>query len=131
MKPLFIPLKAKYYFLFWSGKKTVDYRLYGPRWNRDTCPIGRPVTLSLGYGKAHRLPGVITDFTVVMNPQAIPAWKECYGRKRKPAACITIKIDRKSPEATKENWFWFGKFLATVLHGMAKTFVARAKKDLP
>lgn len=61
-KPLFVPLKAEYYRDFECGLKTTEYRLYGPRWNERTCRPGRPVTLSLGYGKRERLHGTIAGF---------------------------------------------------------------------
>ena len=57
MKPLFIPLKKEYFAQFEQGQKTAEYRLYGPRWNENTCLPGRPVTLSCGYGKQKRLKG--------------------------------------------------------------------------
>jgi hypothetical protein len=47
-RPLFIPLKTKLYDAFVDGSKNVEYRLRGPRWNADTCRIGRPVILSKG-----------------------------------------------------------------------------------
>lgn len=62
MTPLFIPLKREYFEAFKSGSKTEELRRYGPRWNERTCLVGRPVTLSLGYGKAHRLTGTIERF---------------------------------------------------------------------
>lgn len=61
-RPLFIPLKREYFRAFENRTKTVEYRLYGPRWNERTCRTGRAVTLSLGYGKRHRLSGRITGF---------------------------------------------------------------------
>lgn len=48
-KPLFVPLKTRYFRAFESGTKTVEYRRAGPRWNERSCWIGRPVTLSHGY----------------------------------------------------------------------------------
>ena len=48
VKPLFIPLKAEYYDQFATGEKRDELRLYGPRWNECTCPVGRPVILSRG-----------------------------------------------------------------------------------
>lgn len=62
MTPLFIPLKAVYFDAFASGDKTTEYRLYGQRWNEQTCPPGRPVVLSRGYGKHRRLSGCVRDF---------------------------------------------------------------------
>ena len=64
-RPLFIPLRAEHYDAYASGANTTEYRRYGPGWNTDTCTIGRAVTLSKGYGKAHRLGGRIVGFDVV------------------------------------------------------------------
>jgi len=52
MKPLFIPLKRQYFEAFSAGKKKIEYRKLGPRWNFNTCIAGRSVTLSLGYSGA-------------------------------------------------------------------------------
>ncbi len=62
MKPLFIPLKTEYYEKFQDGSKTDELRLYGKRWNENTCQIGRYVVLSLGYGKQNRMSGTIWRF---------------------------------------------------------------------
>ncbi len=62
IKPLFIPLSSKYYDQYKSGEKSEELRLYGPRWNEKTCPPGRRVILSRGYGKKHRMTGVIWQF---------------------------------------------------------------------
>ena len=62
MTPLFIPLKREYFEAFKCGSKTEEFRRYGPRWNERACTVGRPVTLSLGYGTAHRLTGTIWRF---------------------------------------------------------------------
>ena len=61
MKPLFIPLKRKYYERFINGQKSNEMRLDGKRWNDKTCFVGRPVVLSLGYGKYDRVKGIIRD----------------------------------------------------------------------
>jgi len=70
-RPLFIPLKAEYYRDFACGMKTIEYRLYGPRWNERTCKPGRPVTLSLGYGKRERLHGRVAGLRCA--PAGLPA----------------------------------------------------------
>lgn len=62
MKALFIPLKTEYYERFESGEKRDELRAYGVRWNELTCLIGRPVTLSKGYGKQNRINGVVKGF---------------------------------------------------------------------
>ena len=48
-KPLFVPLKTRYFRAFESGVKTIEYRKAGPRWNEATCTVGRSVVLSHGY----------------------------------------------------------------------------------
>jgi len=93
VKPLFIPLKTAYFEAFRSGLKTVEYRPYGSRWNERTCRLGRPVILSKGYGKAHRLYGHITDFRRSGVPTCTRAWRDCYGDRAGEAACIRIAID--------------------------------------
>jgi hypothetical protein len=60
-KPLFIPLITKFYEAFERGDKTTELRMYGQRWNEKTCYVGREVILSKGYGKKHRLEGIIVD----------------------------------------------------------------------
>jgi hypothetical protein len=89
-KPLFIPLKSEYYNAFCDGSKTVEYRLYGQRWNERTCRVGRRVTLSKGYGKKHRRHGVIIGFAV--QKMSSEDWLACYG-KAGLAACIEIRLD--------------------------------------
>lgn len=92
MKPLFIPLKGEYFDQFASGEKTVEYRPYGPRWNAGTCPIGREVVLSRGYGKAHRLRGVVTLFDLSTRITLTPVWRSIYGNRHHTAACIHIAL---------------------------------------
>lgn len=93
-KPVFIPLRREWYELFARRAKTSEYRPYGPRWNEKTCRIGRRVTLSLGYGKARRLHGVIIGFEKSEDATRTEAWKSCYGGKGYQfAAKIEIRID--------------------------------------
>lgn len=91
-KPLFIPLKRRYFDEFESGEKAFEYRTYGPRWNEKTCAVGRPVTLSLGYGKHRRLSGVVTSFTTNATPSLIPGWSDCFGDSHFTAAVIGIRL---------------------------------------
>ena len=62
MKPLFIPLKTEWFNAFKSGAKKFEMRKHGPRWNAKTCPPGRAVVLSKGYGKYARMSAMI-DYT--------------------------------------------------------------------
>jgi hypothetical protein len=92
-KPLFIPLRSEFYDAFLTGAKTTEYRRRGLRWNAETCRVGRRVILSRGYGKAHRLAGVIVAFHFDTVPAKLPGWIECYGHQAGDAACITITLD--------------------------------------
>lgn len=92
--PLFIPLKAVYFDQFKAGTKDTEYRQSGPRWNLETCEIGRRVVLSRGYGKHHRLTGVIEGFHFDHLPARIPGFLDCYPSGG-VAACIKIKLDTK------------------------------------
>lgn len=94
MKALFIPLKREFYEDFVAGRKGEEYRPYGPRWNENTCPVGRPVIIVLGYGVEHRRTGVITGFRTDKAMTKTEAWQKCYaGKGYKVAACIAIKLD--------------------------------------
>jgi hypothetical protein len=78
-RPLFIPLKREYFNAFALGEKAEEFRPLGPRWNAMVCRIGRPVVLSLGYGKSARLRGTVTSFRKEFNPHAnLPGWTACY-----------------------------------------------------
>lgn len=90
---LFIPLRGEYFDAFARGEKRTEYRKRGPRWNAETCAVGRRVVLSRGYGKARRLTGVISGFSYDTIPSKLPGWLECYGPGSGDAACITITLD--------------------------------------
>ena len=91
-KPLFIPLKREYFEAFERGEKTYEYRVHGPGWNAGTCRVGRPVVLSMGYGKARRLRGIVTSFDLHAEPLTIPGWRECYGERDVMAAVIGVRL---------------------------------------
>jgi len=94
VKPLFIPLLGVYYDQFISGEKHTEYRKYGPRWNERTCPVGRKVLLSRGYGRAQRSYGEITwSFKQDSMPWNKP-YLDIYGDV--PAMCIEIKLDEET-----------------------------------
>lgn len=96
MAPLFIPLKTEHYDAFECGAKKAELRVYGPRWNERTCVRGRLVTLSKGYGKQHRLNGVIGAFhkrnarTFSIRRQA--AVLAIFGSLDKPMAEIDVRL---------------------------------------
>lgn len=59
--PLFVPLARQWFEAFRVGEKRHEWRRYGRGWNETTCPIGRQVTLALGYTRT-RLAGHIVSF---------------------------------------------------------------------
>lgn len=95
LPPLFIPLKSEYYEAFEDGSKTVEYRLHGNRWHRGTCWAGRPVTLSKGYGKKHRLSRVIKNVwltdSINLDPYIQIAIAEIYGAGQHGIICIELE----------------------------------------
>lgn len=92
-KPLFIPLRGTYYDAFNEGRKTDEYRLYGPRWNERTCHLGRPVVISRGYGKQQRRTGHVASFR--QSRELTPGFRDCYPHAGPKAvmAVITLKLD--------------------------------------
>ncbi|NHZ48612.1 ASCH domain-containing protein [Nitratidesulfovibrio liaohensis] len=95
-RPLFIPLKARHFDAFKSGEKTVEFRAWGPRWNVGTCPVGREVILSRGYGKADRLRGVVIGYeegkACTLSPQHQADVLNCYGLTDIIICAIHIEI---------------------------------------
>jgi hypothetical protein len=77
VKPLFIPLKREWFDAFASGSKDTEFRPFIPRWGSSVCFIGRPVILSLGYGKQKRLSGIVAGWKPV-GPDAHPAIRWVY-----------------------------------------------------
>lgn len=96
MKPLFIPLKSEYYEAFKADLKTEELRLYGPRWNHQTCLIGREVILSKGYGKQHRMKGRIWKFKKQHASTFGSTYKksilDVFSSLNVDIACISIQI---------------------------------------
>ena len=91
-KPLFIPLCRQWFDEFEAGLKTEEFRPAGGRWNARTCRIGRPVILSLGYGKRHRLAGVITGFREDPAITQTKIWGDIYGDRYASAVAIRIEV---------------------------------------
>lgn len=88
-RPLFVPLKARFFDAFADGSKRREYRPYGPRWNKETCRPGRAVTLSRGYGRSQRLGGSIVSVSVLDSPDAAASFADFDG-----SACTAEKLDR-------------------------------------
>jgi hypothetical protein len=104
IKPLFIPLKRKFFEQFNKGTKNTEYRAYGPRWNYGTCELWRSVVLSLGYGKQKRLRGIITKFRALpvyeLSLEDQKAFRECYPNAQL-VAYIQIQIVRGNLDSTQ------------------------------
>src|SRR3954467_15704147 len=88
--PLFIVLRKQWFREFQEGTKTEEWRRYGPRWNAQSCWIGRRVTLSLGYTTT-RLTGNVISFDV---RPATGGAIEIYGQGTQ-CAVIGIRIDHR------------------------------------
>jgi len=93
-KPLFVPLKTRFFREFQNGLKYVEYRPEGPQWNAKVCRVGRDVVLSNGYGKQERMTGRIVSYQSEPIASFIPGWVDCYGQKQGPVACIGIQLNR-------------------------------------
>lgn len=89
-KPLFIPLKELGFHQFATLVKVDEFRPEGPRWNAETCRIGRPVVLSCGYGVRRRLAGIVAGYRVV-GPDADAAIPAIYPGVERIAA-IRIRV---------------------------------------
>ena len=100
-KPLFIPLKREFFEAFKAGDKVEEFRPEGPRWNARTCRIGRPVVISLGYGKHNRITGRVAGYSARIEPTQTEAWRTCYGERGGLAACIRIEIEPPKGEPQK------------------------------
>ena len=93
LKPLFIPLRREFFEAFQDGSKVEEFRRFdGRRWTAVTCQVGRRVVLSLGYGRANRMTGIIAGFEIRHEPTTTTAWRTCYGETNEftVAACIHI-----------------------------------------
>ena len=92
---MFIPLKKQYFNQFSTGEKSVEYRLYGTRWNERTCTPGRAVTLSCGYS-GPRIAGVIDAFDLALFAD-IPGMDAVYPDCPADALVACIRIITKVP----------------------------------
>jgi len=104
MKPLFVPLKTDYFEAFANGSKCEELRRYGPRWNEKTCAVGREIVLSKGYGKQHRMSGVIRKFKRqygwTFGSTYRAAILDVFGTLDIYIACIAIELKGQSHATT-------------------------------
>jgi hypothetical protein len=94
---LFIPLNGEHFDAFERGEKHTEYRIYGSRWNERTCPPGRPVTLSRGYGTRRRLHGKVQRFHIETIGAVPESFRICYPNadpETARVACIVVELDR-------------------------------------
>ena len=102
MKPIFIPLKRCYFEAFERGDKTHEYRRDVPRWSHKNVFPGRPVTLSLGYGKKNRLSAEVVSRKCSW--MSSMDWINCYGTSGW-GVDIELKVfaDRATDKDAKEG----------------------------
>lgn len=93
MRPLFIPLRRKYFEAFETGGKRVEWRSYGQRWNERTCAIGRSIVLSLGYN-GRRIQGYVVWFGIVPRNAAAQEARDIFPLSER-FACIGIELLQK------------------------------------
>ena len=86
-------MNGKFFDAFEDGSKTMEYRRRGPRWNFETCKLGRRVVISRGGGKQRRRTGVIVGCYYCTVPETLPGWTEVYGIGAGDATVIKIKLD--------------------------------------
>ena len=91
MKPLFCPLKREFFNQFKNGCKTTEYRIYGKRWNENTCQIGRKINLSLGCN-GERLLATITNFEIKHIDDTHIDAQTLFKDKAEMIACISISL---------------------------------------
>jgi len=79
MKPVYLPVKRKWFELYAKGEKTVELRRMGTRITAQItrytpleANIGREVRIRLGYGGREELRGVIRDVKIYPLVEAIP-----------------------------------------------------------
>jgi hypothetical protein len=108
-RALFVPLRREFFEAFAAGRKTDELRRYGPRWNERTCRIGRPVVLSLGYGKRQRIVGRVERFKKQHGSTFGSTYRasieRIYGTLDIDIACISIALEptRQPPSPDQVN----------------------------
>ncbi len=97
--PLFVPLMKEYFDAFASGKKGVEYRVNGPRWNKRTCRDGREVVLANGYGWP-RLHARVVRTTIIPAHRAPAVARQLFGERE--LICIHVENVRPIERAAWE-----------------------------
>lgn len=87
--PLFVPLKTAPFRDFACGRKRVEYRPLGPRWNPSTIWPGRPVIISHGYS-VDRIAAKVRKLRVTSTRPAW--WEDYYPGHTGPIAAIHLDL---------------------------------------
>lgn len=127
--PLFVPLAGWAFDLFQAGSKTTEFRVYGSRWNERSCPVGRPVVLSRGYGRQRRLLAWVSSFQRLQEPPDPAAWARAFGAPLQPGqevAAIGITFSPLRPP----DFVMPGPGDGTVLHAWKGTTHFDVPSDL-
>lgn len=91
-EPLILHLEKAVFEAFEDEKKDIEHRPYGPRWNEQSCRVGRRVVLSPGVGSRQRLTGTIVGFRTSEAVCKLPSWVARYGPDPRLVACIQIAL---------------------------------------
>ena len=95
-RPLFVPLKTKYFLQFKRGTKLTELRRGSdPRWSAKHCVPGRAAVLSKGYGKVDRLTAIVARHSVhpvkSLPPKERQDFIDCFGEDEPTVAIIGFK----------------------------------------
>jgi len=69
-----------------------EYRRIGPRFNADTCTVGRRVTMSTDYRDEWRFTGEITSYAEIAVDRAPEGIQGVYAEDER-IAVVTIRVD--------------------------------------
>jgi hypothetical protein len=101
-KPLFIPLRTRWFREFEAGTKDTEYRAYGPRWNERTCRVGRKATISHGYS-GKRLARVVAQFEAMSWADAPESARTIYPDAAFIAAIHLSALSPAQPHASEKT----------------------------
>lgn len=79
--PMFIPLMSQWFDAFNSGSKSIEWRVYNARWNRQSAHRGRDVVLSKGFTRT-RLSGFVVKSRKVARAAAPLAVRTIFPEAR-------------------------------------------------
>jgi hypothetical protein len=94
VRPLHLVLKARFFDEFASGRKTIEWRRHGRRYNQTTIPDGRAITLRRGY-TATCLAGHVVEAHIVASEDAPPEVRAIFGCREGALEIVAIEVSLK------------------------------------